>query len=52
MHIERWIHIILCPSGTFWKNIANESFLQLDHIFSGQSFFYVKGGNRIEVTDM
>jgi len=35
----------------FRNNIANESFLQPDHIFPGQNFFYGESGNRIEVTD-
>jgi hypothetical protein len=52
MHTEGWIRILLCPSGIFRDNIANESFLQLDHIFSGQNFFYGESGNRIDVTDV
>jgi len=52
MHTAGWIHILLCSSGMFRNNIANESFLQLDHIFSGQNLFHGESGNPIEVTDM
>lgn len=52
MHPEGRIHILLCPSGIFRNNTANESFLQLDHTFSGRNFFYGESGNKIEVTDM